>query len=53
MRWGMEGGQAVPAFRSLVKSKRLDSAWERTMVEIDRREPDNDNREGHGMAEAA
>jgi len=49
----MEGGQAVPAFRSLVKSVRFDSTWERIMVEIDRREPDNDNQEGHGMAKAA
>lgn len=53
MRWGMDGGQAVLTFRSLVKSKRFDSAWEMIMVEIDRRKPDNDNREKHGMAKAA
>ena len=53
MRWGMEGGQAVLTFRSLVKSKRFDSAWERIMVEIDRRKPDNDNRERHDLARAA
>ncbi|MDE2759865.1 MAG: hypothetical protein OXH90_06140 [Paracoccaceae bacterium] len=53
MHWEMEGGQAILTFRSLVKSKRFDSAWERIMVEIDRRKPDNDNRERHDLARAA
>ena len=28
-RWGVEGGHAVLTLRSLVKSRRFDSAWER------------------------
>ena len=50
---GMEGGQAVLTFRSLVKSNRFDRAWEMIMGAIDEREPDNDNRESHGRAKAA
>lgn len=53
MRWGMEGGQAVLTFRSLVKSNRFDSAWDRIMVAIDKGEPDNDNRQMHDLAKAA
>ena len=43
MRWGMEGGQAVLTFRSLVKSNRFDQAWDWIIKEIDNRSPDNDN----------
>lgn len=53
MRWGMEGGQAVLTFRSLVKSKRFDRAWEMIVVAIDRKVPDNDNREKLDLAKAA
>ena len=43
MHWGMDGGQAVLSFRSLRKSNRFDQAWSWIMMEIDNRDPDNDN----------
>ena len=43
MRWSMAGGQAVLTFRSLLRSDRFDGAWNKIMVAIDNRKPDNDN----------
>ena len=43
MRWGIAGGQAVLTFRSLLRSDRFDGAWNKIMVAIDNRKPDNDN----------
>ena len=44
MRWGITGGQAVLTFRSLVKSGRFDSAWDRIMGARGRNGAANDNR---------
>ena len=44
MRWGLEGGQAILTFRSLVKSNRSDAAWDRLMETLEPAGSVNDNR---------
>ena len=53
MRWGLEGGQAILTFRSLVKSNRFDAAWDRLMETLGPAGSANDNRKCSNHALAA
>ena len=50
---GLEGGQAILTFRSLVKSNRFDAAWDRFMKTLRHAGSTNDNRKRGNHALAA